>query len=665
MRSATPRERPADARTLFPFLFSLLALTLPDALADEAQVVGAVAHEGKMLPVYVEKTGESAVRKFFVTPDGDTLDARAYTAQKAAEKRQRYGKLGLRLHHALTAANTGDSLDVLVFVTEPKTALNQALVNKKEAFASSTINNLQASESALSAIRSRLGRDTLPELAKHTNLATRKIGLRLTPRQIRELNDIANISSIAAIDDTPLRATPCMNHAFGPASRGGVGLCSLNTFGRNRTVALIEPGSIDTTLVNQHMWDVPLAWSFGSAGDGGHPSDTHAVYVAAILRNSRGSTSSFTKGGAYELDSMLYSTAGTVLSTFIATLNWTSNNGARITNNSWVSARYYDSATCHVANRIDWLIDQQAHEEYILHVVGVGNQGIGADMYNECVNGSDPAWDSSNCQRCLHWGHNMIAVGSIDNCTGGNYVVSDFAAWKDGPTNDEVPHVVAIGDSIHWPWSSVPEWNPTEGTSFSTPIITALAADLCDIDGMLAWYPEVLKSVILASASLNPVDGEWDLTNDKKAGAGLPAAYAAGAAADSFHRNPGGVTFAGENGCLNWAFPSSAQSGDSLFFALIIDDPDSFSLNFYTSWMSHPDHVSQGDTITIDDIDMHLKRDNNVEFDGSTSWHNTTEAASMTHPAGQHAYYITLRLYARRSTSNHNIYGGLCWVRDE
>ena len=144
------------------------------------------------------------------------------------------------------------------------------------------------------------------------------------------------------------------------------------------------------------MYDVPLRVRSGARGGylGWHGAD-----IVAMIRNSVGSTSTFTKGGAYSVDSIYYAKLADNIDSVQSAYQWCINQGAVIINASWGLTRwtstYYDS----MANKIDYYLDMYSSEDYILNVVSAGNNGPDGSDYIQCVGAGNPGWDTSTCQR--------------------------------------------------------------------------------------------------------------------------------------------------------------------------------------------------------------------------------------------------------------------------
>ena len=133
-----------------------------------------------------------------------------------------------------------------------------------------------------------------------------------------------------------------------------------------------------------------------------------------------------------------------------------------------------------MANKIDYYLDMYSSEDYILNVVSAGNNGPDGSDYIQCVGAGNPGWDTSTCQRVNKYGHNILMVGNINDASNSNYSIAGTQSWKNGPTNDEAPHVVANGESVTLPWSET-----RSGTSFSAPAIASFAASLISV--ALTW----------------------------------------------------------------------------------------------------------------------------------------------------------------------------------
>jgi hypothetical protein len=231
----------------------------------------------------------------------------------------------------------------------------------------------------------------------------------------------------------------------------------------------------------------------------------------------------------------------------------------------------------------------------------------------------------------------------------------------DGPTGDEAPHVMAVGNNVYFPWSPVPGYNPTYGTSLAAPTIASLAVGLISGNGTLSGYPELLKVIIMASASGHPVDGQWTTSGDNTSGAGLPNAQACQSMADNLYTVSNGDTITGVPYCgaFSWYFPSGATDGDTLVFHVATSSLSSSYTYFYITWLTNPNATTAGEEIEADDIDLKVTRDG-ASSGYSSSWCNTTEMVKMSHPSGGRFYRIRIKLYDRVNTGP--LYGALAWI---
>ena len=120
--------------------------------------------------------------------------------------------------------------------------------------------------------------------------------------------------------------------------------------------------------------------------------------------------------------------------------------------------------------------------------------------------------------------YNIVTVGSYDDhgtVTWLDDTVSDFTSWKDPESTNsdrEKPEVVAPGTAISSTTNSSP-WTGAvgDGTSWSTPAVSAAAALIIQRSPNLATWPEPIKAILLATATHN-IEGDARLSEFDGAG---------------------------------------------------------------------------------------------------------------------------------------------------
>ena len=130
--------------------------------------------------------------------------------------------------------------------------------------------------------------------------------------------------------------------------------------------------------------------------------------------------------------------------------------------------------------------------------------------------------------------YNVITVGGFedqDDSGWSNDVMWANSAYQNPKTDDgrygdrEKPEVVAVGHDITVLGANG-QWWLTEGTSFSTPQVSGLAALLMERHSSLRFWPEAVKAIVMASA-LHNIEGpsimRVDGYNDKDGAGGIVA----------------------------------------------------------------------------------------------------------------------------------------------
>jgi hypothetical protein len=226
----------------------------------------------------------------------------------------------------------------------------------------------------------------------------------------------------------------------------------------------------------------------------------HATACAGIAQ----STHSTIRGVAYKGEAAVMSANcppphNWKESSLISAQDWAVANGAEVLSNSWGPTEPDDGPLWTVSKHDDWLV----RNNNVTIVVAAGNQG---DQEYPTNTVGDPAK-----------AFNVIAVGSFKNQATGllwwDDVMSSFSSWGD-PTqpggNARIkPEVVASGETTTGnfkstltasPWVG---WYGSAGTSFAAPAVAGEAAILINNTPWLAYWPEAVKAVIMASADHN------------------------------------------------------------------------------------------------------------------------------------------------------------------
>jgi hypothetical protein len=245
-------------------------------------------------------------------------------------------------------------------------------------------------------------------------------------------------------------------------------------WGSGIKIAILEGGNVDTN--NTYLNLEPTI----RLGSGNHE---HATWVASCAASSHPTY----KGMAYEALIISAGHDGTQ-EDCVDALIWAFDQGAWIVNHSAVfeaddSLNFLDRAFDYLARTRNRLIIQAAGRKDNANPTGyIGSPGKG-------------------------W--NVLTVGAYDDNNNTNW--TDDATW-DGSSyvnpsswyeDREKPEVVAAGVNIIALGLNDTPSPEISGTSLSAPQVAGLAALLLDRNGSLYNWPEVLRAIIMASATHN------------------------------------------------------------------------------------------------------------------------------------------------------------------
>lgn len=227
----------------------------------------------------------------------------------------------------------------------------------------------------------------------------------------------------------------------------------------------------------------------GSEGPGGHPQRVLGMLSDFSVANPRGGTSK------YSLGMVGGSNTACPGSSLESSVEWGLDQGVNVINrsasNGETTSRYLDFIS--------------AEPPFPLVVVAAGN----------AADDGDPEVDVASRIR------NGLIVGAADDRgdSDRNHLknMADFSQWhnfRGGADGYEVPHVVAPGVGVR----SVPDVHGgssvfINGTSFSTPQVSGIAADLMEQAPILKMWPEAAMAIIVASPGQS-VDGVTLNMND-------------------------------------------------------------------------------------------------------------------------------------------------------
>ncbi len=363
--------------------------------------------------------------------------------------------------------------------------------------------------------------------------------------------------------------------------------------------------------------------------DGSQSYANHPTAVAGIIKSSHATQRGLASGATVYSANGSYSDWG-VMS---AALDW-ARTQATVINNSW----YWDSPDSAVFWGADRRLDYYVRYNYDFVAVASGNfgNGCGSNFSSYVVS---PAK-----------GYNVMSVGNYEDhqtrtwtgdtmsvCSSFGNPGSDTAS----PTHAK-PEVVAVGSTISSTTTSSP-WigSVGSGTSYASPMVAALAADLIHADSSLASRPESLRAIIMATA-LHNIEGSSRLSDVDGTGG-----IVASAAAATVERGNWASQFVDSSTTFPLAdYTQYAHAGERVRFVI--------------TWLSNPAADYTTDPLPAD-LDLRAYRsDSTTLVASSTSSANSFEIVDFIAPASE-TYRFRISRFG--SWSGSGTWLGLGWWR--
>ncbi|HMO13650.1 MAG TPA: S8 family peptidase [Pirellulaceae bacterium] len=308
-------------------------------------------------------------------------------------------------------------------------------------------------------------------------------------------------------------------------------------------------------------------------------------------------------------------------------MTWARTWGARVINNSWG----YDD-TSRVPNAMARYLDNLVFTHRMTVVNSAGNRGA-----QTVPNVTNPAT-----------AYNIITVGSFDDrntLLTADDVMSTFSSYLN-PTStsgDRIkPEVVAPGTAIINLTNASP-WlhGGVNGTSFSAPAVSGIAALIMQRAPSLQQWPEVVKAIIMATALQN-LEGAARLST--RDGAGGVQAHLA----DDVTRGVNGG-WGGTNYNTNAAFTTNLRT-----ISLVAGK----RTRVVIAWNNNPNYASYASRPSAD-VDLQILGPNGQVVIGSYSFDNTYEIVDFV-PSVTGNYTIRARKHRMDMTPG---YLGYAWYR--
>lgn len=315
-----------------------------------------------------------------------------------------------------------------------------------------------------------------------------------------QLAELARLPEVDAIYAVPDQAGPSLSIAR--YTQNGAALDDAGYIGQEVKVSVTEGE-------RAYGSNPYLQWS--SYFSPTKPAAGHPTGVGGIIKSTAPGFQGLARG--VELVNANGSYSGAEWNIMSAAMDWGSIT-ATVLNNSW----YWDSPN----NPYFWEADR--HQDYFVRnaydfvAVAAGNFGNGCSS-NFTSYVVSPAK-----------GYNVMSVGNYEDANTLTWaddtmdVCSSFgnpdADAPGGFTHDK-PEVAAVGASISSTVmsaiTSTAIGNIGSGTSYASPMVAALAADIIQADPNLADEPERIKAIIMATA-LHNVEGNTRLSDKDGAG---------------------------------------------------------------------------------------------------------------------------------------------------
>ncbi len=323
----------------------------------------------------------------------------------------------------------------------------------------------------------------------------------------------------------------------------------------------------------------------------------HPTMVSGIIASTHGTQ----RGLARDAD--IYSANGddyTTLAALEAAMEWGSNRAVILNNSFWAD----NCGSTATLGNIDRHMDYLVRYGYDLAVVASGN-------FRPSGCGNNP----TNYVNSPGKGYNALTVGNFDD---GNTV-----SWSGDAMNstsqynaDGVykPEMAASGTSITSLSESSPWTGTGSGTSFASPMVAALAADMIQADPGLSGYPEALTPLIMAN-SLHNIEGDGRLSRADGVGSLNGAAGLV-----STERDHWGSQYVDSTTSFPLNFSEFAYAGERVRYVI--------------RWLSNPNASYTSDPLPAD-LDLRAYRADGSYIQGAVSAVNSFEIVDFVAPASE------------------------------
>jgi hypothetical protein len=524
-------------------------------------------------------TGEGYVVE--LNAAGQEVDQAAMLAADAQAYADLYGKIEPSLRDALAAA--GDQAvpviialngadEIVVVRPEPGAEMTE---EQYKAFRADAV---ASQEAAIEAVTGPFV-TALSEMGIKVEAAS-QLAYAYGSLRANEVNSIANMAEVRSIG-LDVQNQSDLSYIWGRA--GYTTVYGRHIIGRGVKVAInevghgIDPGSQYLRFMYSHPTTRCGSASSHEIGVAGIIYSSHPTYTGLAMGSQLG-----TFGSCAGSSAELQTAANNAIS-------W----GADVVNNSWgatVPSRLLSTTN-------EGFYDNLVRNTGTTIVKSAGNNGNG----NGYVSNPGAAY-------------NILTVGAEDKTSPAT--IASYSSWVDADTSHDdmtKPEVTATGSSVYSTLTNGSVGNIGSGTSFSSPVVAALAADVISRNYTLGSWPEPLKAIIMASATRDIQAG----TTAKDGAGGVNFT-----AADDVVRGASGWYGYGGYSCST-ATPLtlttiSITAGKTVRFVFTWDTTTGFA--YYT-------------TRPVADIDLKAYRnDTGAQVASSASWDRTNEWVQFTAP---------------------------------
>jgi hypothetical protein len=192
---------------------------------------------------------------------------------------------------------------------------------------------------------------------------------------------------------------------------------------------------------------------------------------------------------------------------------------------------------------------------------------------------------------------NVLTVGGIDDDNTPNWnddEIADFSSWRNPIDGREKPEVCApavdITTTTPGEFEGDPAFTTVSGTSFATPQVTGIAAQLIEQDQSLVYWPELTKAIIMASAIHNVVPNTIEYDEDPDV-VYHPSFYPV----DKFE-GVGTVDAYAAYQCVNEGdYICTWRPNDDPFYIAQFQVNAGQKVRFAINWLAHTDYNGSGD----------------------------------------------------------------------